>query len=59
MRANAAWQDIPVIVLTARDLTEEDQRVLSGRVEQIVEKGASSHVWLVSLIHAALDSAHS
>jgi CheY-like chemotaxis protein len=35
MRANADWQDIPVIVLTAKDLTDEDRRILSGRVEQI------------------------
>ena len=50
MRANADWQDIPVIVLTAKDLTDEDRRILSGRVEQIVEKGASSHEHLMALI---------
>jgi PAS domain S-box-containing protein len=54
MRANVKWQDIPVIVLTAKDLTEEDRRMLSGRVEQIVEKGASTHEQLVGLIHQAL-----
>jgi CheY-like chemotaxis protein len=57
MRANAEWQDIPVIVLTAKDLTEEDRRVLSGRVEQIVEKGAFAHDQLVSLIHQVIDPA--
>jgi CheY-like chemotaxis protein len=57
MRANAAWQDIPVIVLTAKDLTEEDRRVLSGRVEEIVEKGARSHEQVVNLIHNALGPA--
>jgi signal transduction histidine kinase/DNA-binding response OmpR family regulator len=51
MRANADWQDIPVIVLTAKDLTEEDRRMLSGRVEQIVEKGASTHEQVVNLVH--------
>jgi CheY-like chemotaxis protein/anti-sigma regulatory factor (Ser/Thr protein kinase) len=51
MRANAEWQDIPVIVLTAKDLTDEDRRILSGRVEQIVEKGASTHEQVVKLIH--------
>jgi CheY-like chemotaxis protein len=50
MRANAEWQDIPVIVLTAKDLTDEDRRILSGRVEQIVEKGASSREHLMALI---------
>mgnify|MGYP001820003708 CR=1 FL=1 len=42
MRVNADWRDIPVIVLTAKELTGEDRRVLSGRVEQIIEKGACS-----------------
>ena len=57
MRANAEWQDIPVIVLTAKDLTDEDRRQLSGRVEQIVEKGACTHKQVVDLIHQAIDPA--
>ena len=56
MRARPEWQDIPVIVLTAKDLTEEDRRVLSGRVAQIIEKGASSHEQVVMLIHQLVDS---
>ena len=55
MRANADWQDLPVIVLTAKDLTDEDRRLLSGRVEQIVEKGACAHEQLVDLIHHVMD----
>ena len=55
MRANAEWQDIPVIVLTAKDLTDEDRRMLSGRVEQIVEKGACAHDQVVNLIHQIID----
>jgi len=55
MHANADWQDIPVIVLTAKDLTEEDRRMLSGRVEQIVEKGARAHEQVVNLIHQIVD----
>ncbi len=55
MRANAEWQDIPVIVLTAKDLTDEDRRMLSGRVEQIVEKGACAHDQVVDLIHQIID----
>jgi CheY-like chemotaxis protein len=55
MRANADWQDIPVIVLTAKDLTEEDRRLLSGRVEQIVEKGACSHEQMMQLIRQVVD----
>jgi len=58
MRANADWQDIPVIVLTAKDLTDEDRRMLSGRVEQIVEKGASTHDQLLGLVHRVVEHTH-
>jgi len=58
MRANADWQDIPVIVLTAKDLTEEDRRMLSGRVEQIVEKGASTHEQLLGLVRRVVEHSH-
>jgi CheY-like chemotaxis protein len=40
LRRQAAWRDIPVIVVTAMDLSEEDRRRLSGEVERIIEKGA-------------------
>jgi CheY-like chemotaxis protein len=52
MRANADWQDILVIVLTAKDLTDENRHILSGRVEQIVEKGACSHAHLLEIIRS-------
>jgi CheY-like chemotaxis protein len=55
MRAKAEWQDIPVIVLTAKDLTDEDRRVLSGRVEQIVEKGARAHDQVVNKMRQVVD----
>ena len=35
-----AWRGIPVVVVTAADLTEEDERRLSGGVEQILHKSA-------------------
>jgi signal transduction histidine kinase/DNA-binding response OmpR family regulator len=51
LHANPEWREIPVIVLTSKDLTAEDRRALSGRVEQIVEKDAWSHEQLVGLVH--------
>jgi CheY-like chemotaxis protein len=55
LRAKPEWLEIPVIVLTAKDLTDEDRRVLNGRVEQIVEKGACAHEQVMNLVHKALD----
>ena len=42
-------------MLTAKGLTDEDRRILSGRVEQIVEKGASAHELGANLIRQAVD----
>lgn len=54
MRGNQTWKDIPVIVLTAKDLTAEDRRTLSGKVEQILEKGAYSQQQLVALVQSVI-----
>ena len=42
LRAKEAWRTIPVIVLTAKDLTPADHQELSGSVAQILQKGAYS-----------------
>ena len=51
---NPAWREIPVIVLTAKDLTDDDRRILSGRVEQIVEKGTQEIEQVADLIRQSL-----
>jgi len=39
VRRDARWREIPVIVITAKVLTEEDRRRLNGGVEAVVQKG--------------------
>jgi CheY-like chemotaxis protein len=41
MRQRPEWRDIPVLVLTAKDLTPEDQKALNGYVERVMRKNAS------------------
>jgi len=41
MRQSAQWRDIPVLVLTAKDLSAEDQNRLNGYVERVMQKNAS------------------
>ena len=43
---------IPVIVVTAKDLTEEDERCLSGGVERIVQKGALTRQELLAQVRS-------
>jgi len=39
VRTRKGWRSIPIIVLTAKDLNEEDRRRLNGYVEGILQKG--------------------
>jgi signal transduction histidine kinase/DNA-binding response OmpR family regulator len=38
LRSVGAWADVPVVVVTAKDLTEADRRLLGGKIQSIVEK---------------------
>ncbi|MCP4655772.1 MAG: response regulator [bacterium] len=39
LRKNAAWQHIPIIVLTAKELGDEELQRLDGCVQKVLEKG--------------------
>jgi PAS domain S-box-containing protein len=52
LRQREAWRAIPVVVLTAKDLTAEDRRRLNGLVARIVQKGGSSRE---DLLHQVRD----
>jgi PAS domain S-box-containing protein len=56
MRQNEDWRDIPVIVLTAKDLTEEDRRILNGSVERVFSKASYSHRQLTTFVRKLLES---
>jgi CheY-like chemotaxis protein len=47
MRKNRDWHDIPVIVVTAKMLTEPERQHLNGYVERILQKGAYSREMLL------------
>ena len=48
LRENMDWLDIPVVVITAKDLTSEDHNRLKGNVEAIMQKGSYSKKQLLS-----------
>ena len=41
LRETADWQSIPIVVVTAKDLTPEEQSSLNKNVERIILKGTS------------------
>jgi len=50
LRKNELWKSIPVIVITAKDLTAEDRMRLNGYVEMILQKGAFGQDELIAEI---------
>jgi len=61
LRAEPAWRTIPVLVITAKDLTPEERMKLNGWVEQVLQKGAYSREELLAdvraLVRASVDHA--
>jgi PAS domain S-box-containing protein len=60
LRQNAAWRTIPVIVVTAKDITAEDRDRLDGYVQAIMQKGATDRDGFLrevrELVHAGRQS---
>jgi CheY-like chemotaxis protein len=42
VRTHEEWRSIPIVVVTAKDLTEEDHRRLSASVARVLQKGLYS-----------------
>jgi signal transduction histidine kinase/DNA-binding response OmpR family regulator len=50
LRRIEAWRAIPVVVVTAKELTQEDRSRLSGCVNSIIEKGACTQAELLEQV---------
>ncbi len=57
VRQHPEWQEIPVIVITSKDLSEEDRMflngslLLSGCVRRVLQKGSFSREDLLREVH--------
>jgi len=52
IRVHERWRSIPIIVITAKDLSVQERRSLNGYVEKILQKGAySSEAMLGEVCH--------
>ena len=54
LRARPEWQQIPVIVITAKDLTTDDRDRLAGNVEAVLEKNAYTRDELLERVSEAV-----
>jgi CheY-like chemotaxis protein len=50
LRRNPAWRDLPIVVITALDLTPEERARLNGHVEKILRKDASTREELLAQV---------
>lgn len=59
LRTREEWQDIPIIVLTAKSITLEDRHQLSGYVKSVIQKGSYNHKSIMEEINRQIaDSAN-
>ena len=56
LRQHSQWRSLPVIVLTAKDLTPSEREWLSGQTQRIYQKGSSSRQLLIDEIRSLLFS---
>jgi CheY-like chemotaxis protein len=47
-RRHEAWREIPIVVVTAKDLSREERERLSGYVQKILQKGAHGRAELLA-----------
>jgi signal transduction histidine kinase/CheY-like chemotaxis protein len=55
VRRHPEWGSIPIVVVTAHDLTDEERRRLSGYVETILQKAGDSHEMLLRQVRDRLN----
>jgi CheY-like chemotaxis protein len=56
LRQHPQWRSIPVIVLTAKDLTQEDKERLDGQIQRIYQKGSYNRQTLLNEIRTLVDT---
>jgi CheY-like chemotaxis protein len=56
LRANEAWRGIPVLIVTAKDITAEDRARLEGSVVRILEKSSDTQQKLLEEVRSIVGS---
>ncbi|WP_372369865.1 response regulator [Candidatus Uabimicrobium sp. HlEnr_7] len=56
LRTDSQWQNIPVVVVSAKNITKEDREKLSGSVQKIIEKSELSSDDLMKKISTLIKS---
>jgi response regulator RpfG family c-di-GMP phosphodiesterase len=51
---NKGWSKIPIVVVTAKDLTPKEHEFLNRSVQTIVRKGVYSRGELLDVVHSTM-----
>lgn len=57
LRQNLEWTKIPVIIITAKDLSEQERKNLNHYAQDIIKKGAYDRQRLLQEIHSLIEKA--
>jgi len=56
LRSKSEWRSIPLVVVTAKDLSDDERQRLSGRFESISQRGVSAPEEMLDKLQAAIAS---
>ena len=54
LRQSDRWRTIPIVVLTSKELTQQDRHRLEGHVENILKKGATAREQLLKQVRKCI-----
>jgi DNA-binding response OmpR family regulator len=57
VRQTAAWRDIPVVIVTSKDLSRDELEWLRGHALDVFQKGAYSRAELIAAVRAMVEAA--
>ena len=57
LRQNTAWIDIPVVIITSKDLSNEERDWLRGHTMDVFQKGAYGRTELIATIREMIETA--
>ena len=57
IRQTPAWRDIPVVIVTSKDLSRDELEWLRGHAMDVFQKGAYSRSELIATVRAMVDAA--
>lgn len=54
MHENSSWRKIPIVVVTAKDLSPDEHRLLNRSVQKIIKKGVYNRRELLDIVRATM-----